>query len=343
MTALPPLSQTLVQARQAMELEAPRAAASVLEPYRDSNPDDPEYWLQLARANAELDEDFPARSAFDRALELAPKQAVIWIELAIFESRKRRGGAVVKRAKREGLPAALVQMIQGAASGTGPRAIGTGAATKAELQTLAQLGAKRDFAGIERLATAILKRGQGAVIWGMLGQARMDMGRGPQACDAFRRGLKLEPYANDLRLALVRALALGGETLEAVAEARRAAHTAPADADAQLIYVRTLEKANQHRKAVPIIDRILELQPDRDVVLRLAIEAATESGRPGDALALAERRAPDAPWTSRGPPNRSRPSGPRKAPRGPSASASGCRLRHRRSESFPCSFFHPAR
>ena len=281
----------LAEARSALEAERPAEARALLAPLVAARPEAAEAWLQLARAEAALGDAEAAGAAFDRCLALAPKEPVAWMEAALFAATQARGGALAARARKAGLPAALVTMVQAAGTGQGVRALGAGAATRADLAALSG----GDPGEVERRAVPLLKARAGAVVWGLLGQARHRAGRLPQAAEAFRQGLRLEPYAVDLRLGLVRALSAAGELAAALAEARRAAQVAPLSKAAGIVYARVALQSGLAPRAMALAEGLLARHPKDDAVLALAAEAAAQSDRFDEAIRFAEARSAKAP------------------------------------------------
>ncbi|WP_299814483.1 tetratricopeptide repeat-containing sulfotransferase family protein [uncultured Jannaschia sp.] len=254
-----------------------------------------EAWLLLARAEADLGAAEAARTAFARCLALAPSEPVAWMELAIFEAAQGRGGDVVKRARQAALPSVLLTMLRDAAGGTGARALGTGAATKADLATLSRAAETGDTHAAERKARPLLLKGGGAVLWGLLGQARTRAGQPDGAVEAYDQGLRLEPYAVDLRLALVQARLASGAVPAALLDARFAARAAPGLARAQILFGRTALRAGQSDLALEIAEAALARGLRDDGLLALAAEAAMEA-RQGDlAVERAAARHREAP------------------------------------------------
>ncbi|CTQ32198.1 tetratricopeptide repeat-containing sulfotransferase family protein [Jannaschia rubra] len=282
----------LSQARRALEAERSKEARDLLGPLLEARPGMVEAWLLLARARAALGEDDAAREAFGRCATLAPKEPVVWLERALFEGARGQGGQVVREARRAGVAQALATMVQAAASGKGARATGAGAATRADLAALSQGGNLR---AVEARAVPLLRARPGAAVWGLLAQARLAAGRTGPAAEAFRQGLRLEPYAVDLRLGLVRALQAQGDVLPALVEARQAARMAPLLPAAQLIHGRLSLQAGLADRAAAIAAEVLARRPTDDAALALAAEAAMQAGRAEEALAHARARKPDAP------------------------------------------------
>lgn len=280
----------LTDARTALETERPADARAILAPLAQAQPAQAETWLLLAKAEAALGEVEAARAAFDRCLALAPKEPVAWLDMALFEAEHARGGKVVARARKAGLSPALVSMVQAAGTGQGAKALGTGAATRADLTALSKGGLR----AVEMRAMPLLRARPGAVVWGLLAQARHDAGRLGPAVEAFRQGLKLEPYAVDLRLGLVRALAAQGDLTAALMEARRAAQMAPLSKPAQLLYGRISHQASLGERAMAVAERLLARHPKDDAVLALAAEAALMVNRRDDAVGYARARSPQA-------------------------------------------------
>ncbi|SDY66557.1 Tetratricopeptide repeat-containing protein [Jannaschia faecimaris] len=288
---VPAPAEMLTAARTALEAERAAEACTLLRSLVKTHPQAAEAWLQLAKAEAALGAADPARTAFDRCLALAPKEPVVWLEYALFEATQGKGGKVTARARKAGLPQALVGMVQAAGTGQGARAMGAGAATKADLAAIAKASAGRAIASVEARAIPLLKVRPGAVVWGLLAQAQYDAGRLAQSVEAFRQGLKLEPYAVDLRLGLTRALSAQGELAAALVEARRAAQVAPLSKAAQLIYGRIALQADLAARAMSVADALLARYPTDDAVLALAAEAALVLGRDADAVRFARARS----------------------------------------------------
>ncbi|WP_179380200.1 tetratricopeptide repeat-containing sulfotransferase family protein [Jannaschia marina] len=286
-----PAARILADARAALEAERPSEARDLLRPLLGVDGALAEGWLQLAQAEAALGEDEAARVAFDRCLMLAPKEPIVWLEYALAEARAGRAGKLVARARKAGLPPALVAMVQAAGTGQGARASGTGAATRADL---AQLSKATGLRAVEARAAPLLKARPGAVVWGLLAQARLTAGQPAKAVEAFRQGLRLEPYALDLRLGLVRALSAQGALAPALAEARRAAHVAPLSKAAHLIYGRIALQSDLGARALAVAEGLLARHPKDDSVLALAAEAAARADRPAEAVANARARSPKA-------------------------------------------------
>ncbi|CTQ48642.1 tetratricopeptide repeat-containing sulfotransferase family protein [Jannaschia donghaensis] len=285
-------AQVLARARAALDAERASDARDLLAPLVEAHPRAAEAWLQLARAQAQLGQPDAARAAFAQCLTLAPKEPVVWMEAALFEATQGRGGRITAQARKAGLPQALVAMVQAAGGGQGARAMGTSSATKADIAALSKSTA--DPRAVEARAIPLLKARPGAVVWYHLGQARQAAGRLPQALEAFRQGLKLEPYAVDLRLALARALLSSGDLAGALMEARRAAQVAPLSVSAQLIYGRIALQAGLAPRAVSIAEALLARHPKDDAVLALAAEAAVQFDRPDDAVRFARQRSAKA-------------------------------------------------
>ena len=281
----------LKSASRSIEMERFGEARGLLRPLLDARPDLAEGWLLLARAEEEAE---AARAAFGRCLSLAPAEPVVWMEYALAEAARGAGGRVVAAARKAGLPAALVAMVQDAAKGSGARARGTGAATKAQLAALSKALDARDLRAVEARVLPVLKAGPGAVLWGLLGQARLDAGRAEAAAEAFRQGLRLEPYATDLRGGLVQALLARGDGVAALAEARRAAQHAPLSAGAQATFGRLALQAGLGERALAVAEAGLARSPGEDRFRLLAAEAALHLGRADQALAHAEARGAKA-------------------------------------------------
>lgn len=281
----------LGEARVALEAERFVAARDLLAPILEADPDFAEAWLLMARVQAAAGDAAQARAAFANCRALAPQEPVVWIEEALFEAVAGRSAPVVRAARKGGLPPALVSMVGEAGTGRGIRARGVGAATKADLAALSQ-GAP---SAVERRAIALLKARPGAVVWGLLGQARLSGGHADAAAEAFGQGLRLEPYATDLRLGRARALMAQGQVAAALVEARRAAHSAPLSATVQTAYGRVLMRGGLPDKALAVAEAALARDPAHDGALTLAAEAAMATGQPNDAVAFAERRKPRAP------------------------------------------------
>lgn len=285
----------LTEATRALDAERPKTARALLEPLVAAHPDAAQAWLQLARAEAALAQVEAARTAFGACLRLAPKEPVVWLERALFEARQARGGTVVAAARKAGLPAPLLAMVQGAAGGKGAQAMGQGAAGKADLAALSRALKAGDFGAVEARAVPLLRARPGAAVWAILGQARQGAGRLAEAAEAFRSGIKLEPYAVDLRLGLARALAERGDLAPALVEARRAAQLAPLLPTAQLVHGRIALQAGLADRALTLAEEVLTRQPTLDAARSLAAEAALEAGQYATALTHAQARAARAP------------------------------------------------
>ncbi|WP_298434519.1 tetratricopeptide repeat-containing sulfotransferase family protein [uncultured Jannaschia sp.] len=279
----------LADARRAIDADRPDAAIAALRGL-----DGVEAAFLRARAALIDGRAGDAQAGFDAILAAAPKEPAVWMEAALAAHAAGAGPAFVKRAKGAGLPAPLVAMVQGAAAGKGARAQGTGAAGKRDLAALSAKVKARDLRGAETVAAPLLKAQAGAIVWAMLGQARLDAGKGPEAADAFARGLRLEPYAADLRLGLVRALARAGRMPQALAEARRAVQAAPGWADAQMAFGRLALAGDLAEPAFRAAEAARALAPKSDAPLRLAAEAALAMKRPDLALEPAAARKADA-------------------------------------------------
>ena len=286
-----PLAQQLAAVRKAIEAERPTSARALLRTLTKSSPNSAEAWLQLARSESMLENAGAARLAFERCLTLAPKEPILWMELAISESRHGQGNQILKRARKAGLPQALLKMLQTAAKGQGAKAQGTGGATRADLAALGKAAAGGNLRAVETRAAPILKARAGAVIWGIVAQARADAGKFASAAEAFRQGIVLEPYAVDLRLGLVHSLAMETEVVKALVEARRAAQIAPRLTSAQLVYGRIVLQAGLADRAMAIAEQALRVDPNSDAVLALAAETAMQVGRHRDAIDYARRRS----------------------------------------------------
>ncbi len=293
MASIPSPADLVARARAALEAERPQAALDLLEPLARAHPDAAEIRLQLARAQAAAGDAAAARASFDACLRAAPGEPVVWMECALFEARHGRGGTIVARARKAGLAAALVSMVQAAGTGQGARAHGTGAASRADLAVLSK--AAGDLRAVEARAIPLLKARPGAVVWGLLAQARLDAGKTGTAVEAFRQGLRLEPYAVDLRLGLARALMRQGDLAAALAESRRAAQVAPLLVAAQLLHGRVSLQAGLDDRAMAVAEAMLAQAPNDGGVLALAAQAAARVGRTDDAIRHARTLAAKAP------------------------------------------------
>lgn len=284
------LSRLLTEARAALAADRPVAALAILEPLVTGQPGRAEVHLQRALSLAALDDVDAAREAFATARALAPTEPVVWMEETLFEAARGEGGRMAKAARRAGLPKALVAMVVAAATGQGAGAVGTGAAARADMGRLAKAVAARDTATVERLAAPLIRTRPGAAIWALLGQARLDAGRPAHAVEAFRQGLRLEPYAVDLRLGLARGLAAQGDGTGALGQARRATQLAPRLATAWLTFGRLALRAGLAERALAAAETALEQAKRSDAALTLMAEAALSLGRPDRAITAAEAR-----------------------------------------------------
>ena len=289
------ITEILRHARIALDAGRPLVARDALAPIAEARPDLPEVRFHLARAQAALGETEAARAGFDQVAAVAPKEPSIWMERAVFAHQTGTASALTRDARKAGLPAALVTMIVAAATGKGARAIGVGAATKRDLSQLADRVNAGDLRGVEAVAMPLLRASGGAAIWGMVGRARLRAGAFGPAAEALRQGLRTEPYAVDLRHDLSLALLRGGESLQALGEARRTAMQAPGWPEAQVMLARAALAAGALDVAAEAAGRALALAPRADAVLVIAAEVALAQNRPADALDLARRRKPDAP------------------------------------------------
>lgn len=291
----PTPATVLADATRALDGERPAVARALLAPLVAAHPGAAQAWLQLARAESALGAVDAARTAFDTCLRHAPKEPVVWLERALFEATQARGGRVVAAARKAGLPAPLLAMVQGAAGGRGVQAMGQGAAGKADMAALSRARDAGDLRAVEARATPLLRTRAGAAVWALLGQARQAAGRLEAAAEAFRQGIRLEPYAVDLRLGLARALAGRGDLAAALVEARRAAQLAPLLPAAQLIHGRIALQAGLADRALALAEDLLSRQPTLDAARVLAAEAALEAGQPAAGLTHAQARAITAP------------------------------------------------
>ncbi len=248
----------------------------------------------MARAQAALGQVDLARESYDAALAAAPKEPSIWMELALFAHATGTARDLVKRARRADLPGPLVTMITAASTGQGARAIGTGAAKPRDLARMSACLKAGDLRGLEAAAAPLLRARSAAVPLAMVGQGRLAAGRLAPAAEAFRTGLRLEPYAVDLRLGLTQALARAGQVAPALSEARRAALQAPAWADAQITFARLALSGGLLDHAARACDAALAAAPRSDTALALAAEVALAQGRAVEAMSLAGRRKPSA-------------------------------------------------
>lgn len=285
---------TLAAARRALDAGRPDQARADLKTLLAARPDWAEARFHLARAQAALGEPDAAQAGFDAALAAAPKEPAIWMEMALFAHGVGMARDAVKRARRADLPPALVTMIAAAATGQGARALGTGAAKQRDLAALSARLKSGDARGLEAMAAPLLRQRPGALVLAMLGQGRLRSGQLAQAAEAFRNGLRLEPYAVDLRLGLTQALARAGQGTAALSEARRTAIQAPAWAEAQLMFARLALSQGVTDPGARAAEAALALAPRSDAALTLAAEAALAQGRAEHALDLAARRKPDA-------------------------------------------------
>ncbi|MEM7641384.1 MAG: sulfotransferase [Pseudomonadota bacterium] len=283
----------LPDAARALEAERPKAAKDLLTPLLLARPDLAEAQFLMARARAALGEAEAAYAAFDAALKGAPKVGAIWLALALFAHGRGEGETVLRRAKAAGLPAPLLAMIADAAAGRGARAQGTGDVPRKAVQALARAVEARDVQAAAR-AEAAIKGKPGPQVLGLIGQARLLRGAGPEAEAAFRAGLKQVPPAADLRLGLARALARQGKTIPALAEARRAALAAPAWPDAQLTFARLALASGLADRALAAAEAALAQAPKSDAARVLAVEAALAGNRATDAVHHAEVLRPGA-------------------------------------------------
>ena len=282
-------------ARRMLDHGHPVPARDALGRLVEADPGAAEAWLLLGRAEAELGAVEAAGAAFARCLALAPSEPVAWMELAIFEAGRGRGGDVVRQARKAALPQVLATMVRDAAAGTGARAIGTGTATKADLATLSRASEAGERSRVERLARPILAKGGGAIVWGLLGQARARAGQAEAAAEAYVQGLRLEPYAVDLRLGLVQARLAAGAVPAALVDARFAARAAPHLSRAQVAFARTALRAGQSDLASDVAEAALARGLSDDGLLALAAEAAMQARRGDLAVARATARRNDAP------------------------------------------------
>ncbi len=277
---------TLRTARRALDMERWDAAREVLRPMLAANAGLAEGWLLLARVEAADGKGDAAAEAFARCIALVPQEPVVWMEYALARAAEGRGGEVVKLARRAAVPQALLAMVQEAARGQGVRARGSGGATKAEMAALARTSGLRQA---EALAAPLLRSKPGAVVWGVLAQARLDGGQAASAAEAFRQGLRLEPYATDLRTGLVAALGRAGDAVGALAEARTAARHAPLAADPLLLSGRAALTVGLGDRALAVAGTGLARHPRDGRFLLLAAEAALTAGRPVEAVAFARK------------------------------------------------------
>ncbi len=287
-----PSAATLRTARRALDMERWDEARAVLQRLLAAEPALAEGWLLLARTEAAAGGAEAARSAFGQCLALAPREPVAWMEYALAEAAWG-GGDVVKRARRAGLPQALLAMVGDAAGGRGARARGAGGATRADLAALSSVTKAhtvRDLQAVEARAMPLLRAKPGALVWGLLGQSHLAGGRAEAAAEAFRQGLRLEPYATDLRAGLVRALSNLGEAIAALAEARRWARHAPLSVPAQVAFGRAALAAGLGERALDVAEAALARHPGDDRLLTLAAEAALVAGRAAEATAFAAAR-----------------------------------------------------
>ncbi len=289
-----PPADALRSARRALDAWAPEQARAILRPALAARPDWAEARFHLARADAALGDAEAARAGFELALAAAPKEPSVWMEFALFAHGSGTAKDVLRRARQADLPQALTKMIAAAASGLGARAVGTGAATRRDLAAMAAKVKSGDAKGVETLAAPLLRRQPGASVWGLLGEARLAARAADPAAEAFRQGLRLEPYAADLRLGLVRALGRGGHGPAALAEARRLASQAPAWPEAQVAFARLALSHGLTTHADRAARAALSSAPRSDAALSLAAETALAIGRPGEALEIAARRKGDA-------------------------------------------------
>ncbi|MCK0167576.1 sulfotransferase [Jannaschia sp. S6380] len=288
-------TECLHRAQAALLADRADEASALLGPLLERHPGLAEGWLLSARAEAAAGRPDAARRDFATCLRLAPREPVAWLELALFEAGQGRGGTVVKRARKAGLGQALVTMLQGAASGQGAQATGLGAAAKADLVALTRAAKARDLAAVERQAAIILRRKAGARIWAVLGHARLKAGRSRAAAEAFAQGVRLEPYAVDLRLGQAAAAASSGDVVRALVAARRAAELAPLSTRAQVNWGRIALQAGLAERAADIVAQVLAKAPRSDAARVLAAEAAMQTGDVAAALDHARARAEDAP------------------------------------------------
>ncbi|SFI63490.1 sulfotransferase [Jannaschia pohangensis] len=287
-------AQILTAARKAIDAGREAECRDTLEAFLRDHPGAAEGWLLLARAQAGLDRPDAARAAFARCSALAAREPVLWMERALFEASQGQGGQVVKEARKAGLPQTLVTMVQGAASGQGTRAQTVGGATKGDLAKLSKAVEGRNGRAAEAIALPLLKARAGGVVWGLLAQARYDAGNLPAAAEAFRQGLRLEPYAIDLRMGLTRALSDHGDLIAALVAARSAARCAPLLPAAQIVFGRILLQSGLPDRAMEIAEATLIRAPGNDPALALAAEAAMQVARPADAVTFARARAAKA-------------------------------------------------
>ena len=288
-------SSPLTAARAALKADRPGDALSILRPLVEARPNSAEVQLQLALTHAAAEDIDAARAAFAQARALAPSEPVIWLEETLFEAARGQGGRMAKAARKASLSKLLTTMVLAAATGQGAVAVGTGSASRADIDRLAKAAAARDLATAERLAAPMLRAGVGAVVWGLLGQVRLDAGRAAAAAEAFRQGVRLEPYAVDLRLGLGRASVAQSDLKGALGQFRRATQLAPRLATAWLAYGRLVLQAGLPDRALAAADRVLAQAPRTDGARSLAAEAALALGQLDRAIAEAEARKPGAP------------------------------------------------
>ncbi len=290
-----PPSSDIETARRMLDHGQPASARDRLLPLVGRDATAAEAWLLLGRAEADMGGTAAARAAFAQCLALAPSEPVAWMELAIFEAGQGRGGDVVKQARKAALPQMLLTMLRDAASGTGARATGTGPATRSDLAALSRASDSGEAATVERRTRPLLAKGGGAVLWGLLGQARARAGDAKGAVEAYAQGLQREPYAVDLRLGLVQARLAAGAVPAALVDARFAARAAPQLARAQIVFGRTALRVGQSDLASDVAEAALTRGLRDDGLLALAAEAAMQARRGDLAVMRAAARRPDAP------------------------------------------------
>ncbi len=286
-----PSSDALTSALRLLEAGRAPEAVAALEGVLAAAPDRAEARLALGRAKSAMGDFDAARAAFDAVLTKLPKQPELWLELALSEARAGRGADLARRARKADLPPLLVEMVNGAASGQGARALGLGAADKKEMAALA----KARPAEAEAMLVRLSKAKPAARLLLLLGRARLGRGAFRPAAEAFGAGLKLEPYAADLRLGLARALARGGQGLQALGQARKACEHAPTWAEAQVVFARLALAHGLIDRAADAADAALAAAPRADAALAVAADVALARGERDRAAKLSEKRKPGAP------------------------------------------------
>ncbi|HJT76014.1 MAG TPA: tetratricopeptide repeat protein, partial [Gemmataceae bacterium] len=156
-----------------------------------------------------------------------------------------------------------------------------------------------DLSQAERLARqAVQSDADNGPAWHLLGDVLLSQNRSPDAADAYRQALRLQPGAPDLHYGLGLALARQGRPAEAVPHFRQALHRRPEHAPARRHLGIALAELGRLDEALPLLRQAAQESPNSAPVHLNLGTALAQAGRPEEAAASLEqalRLQPDYP------------------------------------------------